>query len=438
MGICKATAWTTSVACSIGMAFGSTALAATDGLDYSIGMSVEHSDNMNESPIDPIGQTAAIPRLNFDWVERGSTLQVQATGQIEYRDYLGGAFDNELRGQLAGVANWIILPERLNFDFEDYAGVQPVNLFATNAPGNQQQTNLLTLGPTLHFRFYEALKGEVDLRLSDSTASVTKEFDSQRVLGAVRAIRDINPTDQLSGNVEAENVHFSNEQGGPDFVRYTGYGRYISKLSQIDLDFALGYSSLNFSGAPDSSGVFARGKVDWRATPTSTFELAAARQYSDASQELVVDPAQLLTTVGEGRVITGSALISSQVYLEHRLDLAYAYRTERLTVRLAPYYRKLDYTIDAELNETSHGALLDASYLLRPLWSIGFDAAEETRKFSLIDRRDEDLRYGGYIANTLTTHWSWRFDLIRNQRASTQFGQGFGENIAMLSVTFKR
>src|SRR5262249_24858637 len=158
-------------------------------------------------------------------------------------------FDNQVRGQLATVVNWIISPRRLTFDFEDYASVQPVDILASNAPNNQQQTNVFTLGPTLNLRFDPTWYGQADLRVSDSTASVTHEFDSVRVLGALRALKELNATDQLSANVEDQNVHFTNSIGGPDYDRYSAYGRYQSKLASLDLDLALGYSWLNFSNS---------------------------------------------------------------------------------------------------------------------------------------------------------------------------------------------
>src|SRR3954452_9568563 len=97
-------------------------------INYSLEMALGYSDNINQSEIDPKSETLLIPRINFDASEEGETLRARAVGQVEYRDYLRGVFDNEVRGQLSGVASLIILPRRLSFDFEDYAAVQPVKI----------------------------------------------------------------------------------------------------------------------------------------------------------------------------------------------------------------------------------------------------------------------------------------------------------------------
>src|ERR1700753_1107779 len=138
------------VTCALSLAACSSAYAVN--FDYTLQVGAGHSDNINESEIDPVGESILIPKTTFTVDEKGADVQATAVGDIEYRDYLGGDFDNELRGQLSSVVNWIISPQRLWMDFEDYAAVAPVNILATNAPNNLQQTNVFTLGPTFSFR----------------------------------------------------------------------------------------------------------------------------------------------------------------------------------------------------------------------------------------------------------------------------------------------
>lgn len=407
-------------------------------LNYSLDMALGYSDNINQSATDPVGQTILIPRLDFDFKEEGASLEARAVGQVEYRDYLQGDFGNEVRGQLSGVATWIILPHRLNFDFEDYASVQPVDILAPNAPNNQQQTNVFTLGPTFNFRLDPTLNGQAELRLTNSTASETKDFNSNRVLGAVRAVKDLNARDQLSANVEYQDVHFTDPSGGPDYARADAFVRYQSKLSELDLDFAGGYSRIAFSGPGDDSGFLGRALVTWRASPSNTFSLGAMRQFADASQDLVVDPAALVATAQGSGVVVGSSSISPQVYLEKRIQAGYAYQSGRYRVHVEPYYKKLDYLLDPTGDQTAHGAVAGISYRMRPLWTLAFDATEETRDYVSIGRRDEDLRFDLSFTDQLARQWSVRFDLIRNERNSTALDQGYRENVAFLTLIFKR
>jgi hypothetical protein len=151
-----------------------------------------------------------------------------------------------------------------------------------------------------------------------------------------------------------------------------------------------------------------------------------------------VDPAALVALAQGNGVVVGSTTITPDVYLEKRLQAGYAYQSERWRVHAEPYYKKLDYLLDPTQDETAHGAVAGLSYRVRPLWTLAFDASEETRKFVSIDRRDEDIRFDLSFTDQLARQWSVRADLIRNQRNSTALDQGFRENIAFLTLIFKR
>src|SRR5262245_36011237 len=92
-------------------------------INYSVDMAFGYSDNINQVPENPSGSAILIPRLNFDFREQGASLDAHAAGQVEYRAYSSNQVNNEFRGNVAALANWIISPRRLSFDFEEYAGV---------------------------------------------------------------------------------------------------------------------------------------------------------------------------------------------------------------------------------------------------------------------------------------------------------------------------
>lgn len=427
------------------LAIAGTASAAQ--LDYTLELGAEHSSNVNLSDTDPVSQNLLIPRLAFTFDQSGSTVQARAVGQIEYRDYLGGAFNNEFRGQLAGALNWIVVPQRLAFSVTDSSSVQPVDTLVSNTPGNLQQVNVLSAGPVLSFRLGETLRGQTELRYTDTSASKTKDFDSQRELGAVRLLDDLNATDQLSGNIEAEHVDIRHANGGlfsPSYDRYNVYGRYQSKLAHAQIDAALGWSKFAFgNGQQDQSGTLARARIDWEATSRSTFELELARQFTDTAEDLMVDPDQIgnatdINSINNVNITPGTSVVTPDVYLEHRIDVSYAFQGDRLGLRIAPFYRRARYVNDPTLDQDGRGAVLDLNYRLRPLLTLGFSAGGERVRYSTIDRRDDTYSYGPHLNDQMTQHWSWRLDLTRNQRRSTAPGRGYSENIVFFALSYQR
>lgn len=413
-------------------------------LNYSVELGVEHSSNINQSQTDPIDQDLLIPRLYFTLDQIGSTVQAHAVGQVEYRNYLQGDFSNEFRGQLAAALNWVVAPQWLTFAVTENSSVEPVDTLANNSPTNVQQTNVFAAGPSLLLHFDNALRGQVDLRYINTTASETKYFDSQRGLGALRLIRELNATDQLSLNAETEHVDFqqSNQIAGqftPDYDSYNLYGRYQSKLAHVQIDASLGWSRYNFGqGVPDQSGSLAQARINWNFTPQNTFGLGVARQFTDASEQLMVDPTQIGANIDTTSITIGSAVVSPQIYLEKRIDANYDYQDARFSFSLAPYYQQLDYVGDPLYDQEGPGLSLSVQHQLTPLLTAGFAVGAERIRYTAIDRNDDFYSFGPVVTDQLTPHWSWRLNLTHNRRSSTAPGLSYTENLAFFVLSYKR
>ena len=420
-------------------------VASAVQLDYLVELGIEHNDNVNLSEDDARSDNIIEPMLGFNLKQEGSTIQAAANGVVQYRDYLGGEFSNEFRGQLAGHLNWTAVPERLNLTVEDYVGVQPINQLQPNTPSNQQQTNVFAIGPTLNFRLGPTVRGEAELRYIDSYAEETDAFNTNRVSGAVRAIKDLDPTSTLSANVADERVDFKESDAGPDYSRYSVFGRYTRKWTDVDLIADLGYSWLRYSGGTiaDRDSPLGRATLTWRYSARNTFGLDFAYQFSDSASYMMTgaDVPAIPTNIA-----TGDATTTSQAYLERRLGLTYAYADPRLTLNVAPYYRKLDYSSTNDLdslgvtgiNQTGKGATAGLTYLLRPLVSIGLTANGENLRYNDIDREDKTWTVTAFFRQQWTRNWSWRVELTHYKRDSTTPGQSYDQNVAYFAVTYTR
>ena len=280
-------------------------------LEYLVELGIENNDNLNLTETDPESANILEPMLAFVATQEGSTVQASANGGVQYRDYLGGEFSDEFRGQLAGHLNWTMVPERLNLTVEDYLGVQPINALEPNTPNNQQQTNVFAIGPTLNFRIGPTVRGEAELRYINSYADETEDFNTNRLTAALRA-------DQGSRRVEhdlrehhrrARRLH-RKQLLQPDYSRYNVYGRYTRKWTKVDFVGDLGYSWLKYSDTlQDRDSPLARGALTWHYSERSTFGLDFAYQYSDAATDMMTGAD--ITTIPTN-IATGEATTTSQ------------------------------------------------------------------------------------------------------------------------------
>ncbi|GAB3786434.1 outer membrane beta-barrel protein [Dyella agri] len=427
---------------TIALALAFTAGPAVAGqFDYVLYGGVEHSDNINLSDTAPASQWLLVPGFGFDYDQRGATLQAHVAGGAEYRDYLGGNYANQKFGELAGQVNWTVLPQRLDFMAQDYASVQPISSLASNGPGNQQQTNVLTVGPTLYFNLGSALHGQAELRYINSRASRTTQFDSSRGDGALRLIRDVSPTSQLSFNLEAQEVNFD-DSSEVNYSRDEAFVRYVRKLAKLDLDVAAGWSHLSFDrGYGSASTPLVRASLKWHANARNAFGVAYMRNYSDAAQDLIslADPmdngAPLTPPLS---IQTGGAVIGSGVYLEQRVEGHYDYIGDRLTVSLSPWYRKLHYLEGLQPDQTGRGGDLGVNYRINPRLTLSGFANIEREDYTTLARRDTTRNVGVALRQFMNSHWSWRVSVVNQHRTSTAPGEGYRETEVYFGVVYQR
>lgn len=414
--------------------------AVAGQLDYLLYGGIEHSDNIALAPSDPISGNVLIPGMSFTFLQNGEAVQANLAGKLEYRDYLGGRFADQTQTQFAGQANWKLVPGRLDLAVQDYAGIQPIDRLAANGPDNQQQTNVFTFGPTLQFRLGDTTRGQAQLRYINSYAEKTKDFNSSRTEASISVIKQLDPTDQFALAVENERVSLASSATASDYDRNQLYGQYSSKLAHLQLDLTAGWSHLEFrhSNRPAAAGPLARLTLDYTPTLRSSLSFSAAREYSDAAQDILLQqPSGIIEGAGQG-INVGNTTVDSQVYLERRVGLSYAFTSERLTFSIAPLYRKLGYLDDPTLNQTGRGGSLSAGYRLRPTMTLSVVATGERLLYDRLARRDTTSSVALDLAQRWTPHWSWHLSFVQQRRTSSEPGQGFRENEIYLGFAYAR
>ncbi|WP_243040980.1 outer membrane beta-barrel protein [Dyella sedimenti] len=425
--------------------------AWADQFDWSAYLSGEHSDNAALTTTNPISTNVIAPGVNFSYARQGSVFQANVAGNLEYRDYSSSVLGNQTVAEINGQANWSAIPQRLDVTMQDAAGVAPVNSLASNAPGNQQQTNVLAVGPTLHFLLGAGMSGDAELKYINSYASRVDQFNSSRGAGALRVFRDLSPTDQLSANMELERVAFSSSTAGSNYTSYALYGRYTSRLAKLDIDASLGWSNIDFTQGASQSGPLARLTLGWRLSPRSTITVDGVYQYSDAAQDMLqptnisiggelvpLQPVTLAADTVRGGIGVGNVVISSDVYKERQLSAAYSFQGQRFSFSVSPAYSKLDYVNDVTFNQASRGVGATASYRLTPDKSVSVFGTADRTTYDTISRRDRTYRYGLAFNHQFTSHWSWSASFARQTQSSNTAGQSYHENEIFLTVTYKR
>lgn len=423
-----------ALAMSLLAAFPGTSFAVR--INYDLGLSVLHSDNIGLAETDEASETVLSPQVNFQAEQTGSTVQMTLRGNLEYLHYLQNTFSDEARGELSGELNWSVLPERMDFVAKEYLTRQPINVLTGFNPSNQQQINVFITGPSFYARLGETTRGQFDLRYTNSYAEKTKAFNGDRYNAAARVLRDISTNTAISANMEATRVNFNVAAPATDYDRYDAYAGYARKLASIDFGIDAGYSWLDI-GNDRVTTPMARANLTWQVSPRSEISGNLAYQFGDAAQDVVARAGEI-----SGPLISdftsADVLVGPAVFRQRRLEWGYRFSGERLTFQVRPYFQRIFYLDNLTPDQRNRGGVVQVDYLLRPRLTMTLLAAREDRDFDDLARKDQDSSLYLSLADQVTRHWSWRIDLQHRERNSSEAGQGYNENAAVFSVIYRR
>lgn len=424
-------------ALAVGLLAGASAHAAAADLGYTLRLGLQHGDNLNFSEADPVSDTIFIPGFDVTLRQDGARVRTNLAGSIEYRDYLGGSYADTTRAQLDGVVDWILVPERLTWSFQDSLGVQPINELAADSPDNQQQTNAFATGPSLLFGRRGGIDGRFDLRYIDSYAEKTRAFDTRRAAAALSIGHDLDSTSRISGNAAVQRVRFKHDATGADFTRRDLYAEYTRTLNHFDLDLLAGYSRLSHedSALGRSGGPLLGATLGWRTDARNTFTLALARRFTDAADTMLGN--DIATTLPTG-VNTGDASVTAQAYLQRSADLAWDWQGERLGFSLTPYWHDYDYVTATGLDRTARGVTAGVGYLLRPRLRLGLLATSEREHYDEFDRSDRNRSYAAVLDYEMTRRIGWNLSYTHAERHALLGDQSGNQNVIYLQFVLHR
>lgn len=414
--------------------------AAAVEIGYTLELGLEHSDNINLSEVDPVSETTLVPRVGFSLVENGSTVQADIQGSLEYLYYFGNTYGNETRTELDASVNWWLVPGRLSWVFSDNLELEPVDLREPSEPQNLQRTNVFTTGPTLHMQHSRATSSQLELRYIDTYAEISSEFDSSRVFGAYRIMRETSPNNRFSLNAELQDTDFDDDTLALDYRNYSAYVGYTHTFTDLLVNAALGYTWIDFDAGEEASGPLARLSLEWTATPLNRLRASVAWQYSDAATSMIQGAA--LPDIGLGGVQVGGDNITPDIYEEVFADVSHIFENPRWSVESRVFsgeYRHEQATATS-FDRDERGGTFSIGYRLRPLVTIGAQLGIGRTDYVGTEAYDRNNWYGLYFEQQFSRHWSWRADLARNEReAHGREGQpSYDENIAFVRIVYTR
>ncbi len=356
------------------------ATAATPGtLTYGVDVGVAESDNVTLVPTDKVSQTIATTDIDFAVKEQSRLLDVNATGNFSYLDYLQNAYGNQLIGRFDGIAHIAIIPERLTWVLQDDFGQAALDPFTPTTPVNLENVNYVSTGPDLVLRFGNTSFVNMSARYA-RTEYQTSPFNSNRLFASLAWGLDLSARSSVSLNGDTERVMFSNTVLNTDFDRTNGFVRYSLQGARTELTADVGGTNISQGGTSLSGGL---GKIEL------TRKISAAAQLTFTVGHTLTDASTSFSTLqggATGAIGTAPAAQTSDSYTSNYVSAGWQYVRNRTTIGLSGRWERDTYGAQPVLDYTRGGVEFNVQRRL-------------TRAFTA-------QLIGRYTKQTIKTQWS--------------------------------
>ncbi len=328
------------------------AIAANTWL-YGVDAGVGETDNVTLVPNDKVSQTLAVADFDFNAKEQTRLLDLTATGNLSYIDYLQNAYHNQLLGRVDGNAQIAIVPERVTWTVQEDFGQTSIDPFTPTTPNNVEDVNYFSTGPNAHFR----LSGTNFVDLSGRYARVqyeTSPFNSNRLIGDVAFGHQLSAASSVSINADTERVLFSNTTLNTDFDRTNVFLSYQLQGARTDLSAELGGTRVEQSG-DSTNGSLATFQVNRKVSAASKLSFSAGRQLTDAGSSF-----SGLQSGATGVVGAAPAAQTANSYTDTFASAGWQYDRNRTSFGISGRWDQNVYPDQAALNNNRGGVELRA------------------------------------------------------------------------------
>jgi hypothetical protein len=389
---------------------------------------VGYSDNIGRVPTDETDETIGTVGLELDWRERTRRIRGDAIVDLSYYEYLDDTYESEIIGTANGTLALAIVPETLQWVFQDSFGQAQSDPFAPMTPETREDLNYFTTGPDLTVRFGSTGFGRLFGRWSTTTYEESP-LDSERTTGGLAIGRRASPRSELSLNAVTESVDFD-AAINTDFDRDSVFVGWNLDASRTTIDAQLGYTWLERDGGDKSGNALVNVIVTRDLSASSLLELTVGTQLGDAGDSLRNELQG--NVVGGGTEITATA----DPFENRVVSLEYRFTRGRNGFSVGAAWNQEDYETLAQLDRTMWAYTATFSRRLASTVDFQLLGSIESEDFDNVDLESDETRLAAIL------NWrAWRTLglrlLVERFDRDTSNGTGeYQENRAFLTLAY--
>lgn len=249
-------------------------------------LTTRHSNNTFVTEDDRTNNFSLEPGVKLNATHEGPGLRAGVDYQFERRFHTES--DNTERNFFNGTAvvDWMILPDRLQFNLNQSSTESTLNARQFGAPNDRIVTDNLSAGPTLMFRVRDTDRLRFTYLYEDRNDPLDENDSTSDVL-AGSYVYQVNDYSSLTAEHREEEITFSSDLA-PDLDVTKQTLSYVYRNQGVTLELVGGYSEFEREGAEAVDG--AVGELNWsKEFGPTTVGLFGQHQITNQSSRLFTE-----------------------------------------------------------------------------------------------------------------------------------------------------
>jgi hypothetical protein len=380
-----------------------------------LGLSVESHSNVLKTRDDEKKDTIVTPYFGFLFENKSPNMDASVDMEVRNERYTDNAFGSQNLFSVDSFIDWVILPNRFVWAFEDLANSQRIDAFDTSKPDNLQNFNVFTTGPDYYFSS-STYEGLLKLRFGDVYYSKLGQ-DNRRVIASASVKRLINEYSLFGFNSAASLVDFEEEFFvdydigflGPTYERELPYGTF---------EISTGMNWVNYDDGAKDSAPMAQFEFEYDSGGgLDVFKLSASSKYSDATLDAYDPLFSRLYDLGVNNPLNANEVAGIGAFESERVEASYTRGSRRVTASLLAYLNNrtalLRTDAEGDVEEVGYGVGL--AYQIKEYLSLWASYYESDSDFP---------EKNSYVTGSTP---SIGFDLDLSDKLALSAGTSFGE-----------
>jgi hypothetical protein len=398
-------------------------------LTYEVEAGVGHSDNITRVESDQVDETLATIGTHVDWTKVTRRLNADAYVDLDYVEYLDDTYEGEIVGTADANLNFGLVPERLTWQVQDSFGQAQSDPFSPVTPENSENVNYFTTGPDLTLNLGTQNSMRVFARYSTTNYEVT-DLDGERLGGGLSLIRELSGASRVALNATTEENEFDNPAN-------TGYERRSASVSydftggRTTISTQVGYSWMELDDGTKNGGELFELSIMREVSSSSTLELSAGSQFSDAGDAL-----RGISSGGGSGGGPSQVLATSDPFENRDLSLTWDFRRNRTGISLRASYEESLYEVQTQFDRTRVSYNGSFSRQLQATLTFMLTANYSESEFEVSNLTFDDLQASASLTWNLSRQLGLRLSLEQFERGSTLPGGTYDERRAYLTFTY--